>query len=54
MSDDSQAPKKPLLKISSAEVDEKFHAKMGQVAHKEKEVETQRFAGMAGFPHILL
>lgn len=54
MSDDSQAPKKPLLKISSAEVDEKFHAKMGQVAHKEKEVETQRFAGMAGFPYISL
>ncbi len=54
MSDDLQVPKKPLLKIASSEVEEKFQAKMGQVAHKEKEVETQRFAGMAGFPYISL
>lgn len=49
-----QIPKKPVLKISSAEVDEKFHAKMGQVAQKEKEVETARFASIAGFPYISL
>lgn len=52
--DNAVVPKKPLLKISSDEVEEKFQAKMGQVAHKEKEVETQRFAGIAGFPYISL
>jgi len=52
--DDNTTPQQHVLKISSNEVEEKFQAKMGQVAHKEKEVETQRFAGMAGFPYISL
>ncbi len=52
--DDVAIPPRPVLKISSSDVEEKFQAKMGQVAHKEKEVETQRFAGMAGFPYISL
>ncbi len=50
----ANVPRKPVLKISSDEVEEKFQAKMGQVAQKEKEVETQRFAGVAGFPYISL
>lgn len=45
---------KPILKIASGDVEEKFQEKMGKVALKEKEVETQRFAGIAGFPYINL
>lgn len=54
LSTGADGSKKPVLKITSDEVAEKFQKKMQQVAHKEKETETARTAVGSGFPYINL
>ncbi len=51
-SDAAAMPDSSSLHVSSKETEDVFQKKMKKVAIKEKEVETQRMAQSAGFPHI--
>ncbi len=44
----------PQLHVAAPEVEKKFADKMKQVGLKEREKETERLAGLAGFPYINL
>ena len=54
LSTGADGSKKPVLKITSDDVAEKFEKKMQQVAHKEKETESARAAVGSGFQYINL
>lgn len=55
-SSDDAAPsgKKPKVMLASSAVEETFQKKMGQVADKQVEVDSIRFAASIGVPHINL